>query len=157
MREFWWWTRPEEGNQGWGCSVSTVGRRVEQRTQVGVFLSYATGQGRVLQDRELYLTQGWSEDWERRREAGVSEGVRFQTKPQLAQKMVKRAAEGGVPFRWFAGDTVYGNDRRLRRWLEEQDMGHQGTRSRGPGRRKAQDRCGRTGWRPRWRNRTGRG
>ena len=100
----------------------TAGRT--ENCQVGVFLSYATGQGRVLQDRELYLTQGWSEDWERRREAGVSEGVRFQTKPQLAQKMVKRAAEGGVPFRWFAGDTVYGNDRRLRRWLEEQDIPH---------------------------------
>ena len=26
----------------------------------------------------------------------------------------------GVPFAWVTGDTVYGNDRRLRRWLEEQ-------------------------------------
>ncbi len=70
------------------------------------------------------MPQVWSEDWERRREAGVPEGVRFQTKGQLAQKMVERAAEGGVPFRWFAGDTVYGSDRRLRRWLEQQDIPH---------------------------------
>lgn len=91
---------------------------------VGVFLSYATGQGRVLLDRELYLPRVWSEDWERRREAGLPEGVRFQTKPQLAQKMVERATEGGVPFRWLAGDTVYGSDRRLRRWLEQQDIAH---------------------------------
>ena len=32
--------------------------------------------------------------------------------------------EGGVPFRWFAGDTVYGSDRRLRRWLEQQEIPH---------------------------------
>lgn len=95
-----------------------------ENCQVGVFLTYATSQGRVLLDRELYLPQVWSEDWERRREAGVPEGVRFRTKGQLAQKMVARAKEGGIPFRWFAGDTVYGSDRRLRRWLEEQDIPH---------------------------------
>ena len=95
-----------------------------ENCQVGVFLTYATGQGRVLLDRELYLPQVWSEDGERRREAGVPEGVRFQTKPQLAQTMVERAIVGGVSFRWFAGDTVYGNDRRLRRWLEQQEIPH---------------------------------
>ena len=95
-----------------------------ENCQVGVFLTYATGQGKVLLDRELYLPQVWSEDWERRREAGVPEGVKFQTKPQLAQKMVVRAIVGGVPFRWFAGDTVYGSDRRLRRWLEQQEIPH---------------------------------
>ncbi len=95
-----------------------------ENCQVGVFLSYATGQGRVLLDRELYLPQVWSEDGERRREAGVPEGVRFQTKPQLAQRMVERAVERGVPFRWFAGDTVYGSDRKLRRWLEQREIPH---------------------------------
>ena len=95
-----------------------------ENCQIGVFLSYATAQGRVLMDRELYLPQGWSEDGERRREAGVPEGARFQTKPQLAQKMVERAVESGVPFGWFAGDTVYGNDRKLRRWLEQREIPH---------------------------------
>ena len=70
------------------------------------------------------MPQVWSDDWERRREAVVPEEVRFQTKPQLAQKMVEQAIEGGVPFRWFAGDTVYGSDRRLRRWLEQQEIPH---------------------------------
>ena len=54
----------------------------------------------------------------------MPERVRFQTKPQLAQKMVERAVGGGIPFRWFAGDTVYGSDRRLRRWLEQQEIPH---------------------------------
>jgi SRSO17 transposase len=95
-----------------------------ENCQIGVFLGYATAQGRVLLDRELYLPQVWSEDGERRREAGVPEGARFQTKPQLAQKMVERAVESGVPFGWFAGDTVYGSDRKLRRWLEQREIPH---------------------------------
>ncbi len=95
-----------------------------ENSQVGVFLSYATGQGRVLLDRELYLPQGWAEDGERRREAGVPEDVAFRTKPQLAQRMVERAVEGRVPFRWFTGDTIYGSDRKLRRWLEQREIPH---------------------------------
>ena len=54
----------------------------------------------------------------------MPEGVRFQTKRQVAQKMVERAVESGVSFRLFAGDTVYGNDRRLQRWLEQQETPH---------------------------------
>ena len=95
-----------------------------ENSQVGVFLSYATAQGRVLLDRELYLPQGWSEDVERRREAGVPEEVAFRTKPQLAQEMVARAVECRVPFRWVAGDTIYGSDRKLRRWLEQREIPH---------------------------------
>ena len=95
-----------------------------ENSQVGVFLSYATAQGRVLLDRELYLPQVWTEDGERRREAGVPEEVTFRTKPQLAREMVERAVECRVPFRWVAGDTIYGSDRKLRRWLEQGEIPH---------------------------------
>ena len=92
--------------------------------QIGVFLTYATTQGRVLLDRELYLPQVWADDGQRRREAGVPEEVRFQTKPQLARKMLERAVEAGVPFRWVTGDEVYGSDRNLRLWLEGAGIPH---------------------------------
>ncbi len=92
--------------------------------QIGVFLTYATRDGRVLLDRELYLPQVWAEDEERRQEAGVPEEVAFQTKPQLSQRMLERAVESGVPFGWVAGDVVYGSDRQLRRWLEQQEIPH---------------------------------
>ena len=59
-------------------------------------------------------------DGARRREAGVPEWAVFRTKAQLAQGMIERAIGSGVPFGWVAGNTVYGNDRKLRRWLEEQ-------------------------------------
>ena len=75
-------------------------------------------------DRELYLPQVWADDWERRREAGVPEDAVFRTKPQLAQLMLERALESGVPFTWFTGDEVYGSDRKLRLWLESEEIPH---------------------------------
>ena len=37
---------------------------------------------------------------------------------------MERALESGVPFRWVAGDEVYGNDRNLRLWLEREGIPH---------------------------------
>ena len=95
-----------------------------ENCQVGVFLAYASAKGRTLLDREVYLPQVWSDDWERRREAGVPEDVCFRTKPQLAQLMLRRSLESGVPFAWFTGDEVYGSDRKLRLWLEREEIPH---------------------------------
>jgi SRSO17 transposase len=44
--------------------------------------------------------------------------VGFATKPQLAQRMLERALDAGVPAGWVLGDEVYGEDEGLRRWLE---------------------------------------
>jgi SRSO17 transposase len=93
-----------------------------ENCQVGVFLAYASSKGYTLLDRELYLPKEWAEDEARRREAGVPEEVQFQTKPQLARKMLERALEAEIPCKWVTADEVYGGDRNLRRWLEEQEQ-----------------------------------
>ena len=49
----------------------------------------------------------------------VPNEVKFATKPQLARVMLERAQAAGVALAWVSGDTVYGNGRRLRGWLEE--------------------------------------
>lgn len=95
-----------------------------ENCQIGVFLAYATSKGRAFLDRELYLPREWAEDGQRRSEAGVPEDVRFSTKPQLAEAMLKRALDDGVPASWVTGDEVYGSDRRLRMWLEQQQVSH---------------------------------
>ena len=95
-----------------------------ENCQVGMFLAYASACGRTLLDRELYLPQVWAEDRERRREAGVPEDAVFRTKGQLAQLMLRRALESGVPFAWFTGDEIYGSDRKLRLWLEREEIPH---------------------------------
>ena len=112
-----------EKSAGVQRQYSGTAGRIEN-CQVGVFLAYAGAKGRTLLDRELYLPQVWADDRERRREAGVPEDAVFQTKPQLAQMMLGRAVETGVPFVWFTGDEVYGNDRKLRLWLESEEIPH---------------------------------
>ena len=115
----------KKGNKSAGVQrqYSGTAGRIEN-CQIGVFLAYASSKGRTLLDRELYLPQVWAEDWERRREAGVPEEVSFRTKPQLAQLMLERALESGVPFGWVAGYEVYGSGRNLRLWLEREGLSH---------------------------------
>ena len=115
----------KKGNKSAGVQrqYSGTAGRIEN-CQIGVFLAYACARGRTLLDRELYLPLVWAGDRERRREAGVPEAGVFRTKPRLAQGMLERAVESGVPFGWVAGDEVYGNDRNLRLWLEHQGIPH---------------------------------
>jgi SRSO17 transposase len=95
-----------------------------ENCQVGVFLAYASRKGRALVDRELYLPREWAADAARRVEAHVPERVGFATKPQLAQAMLERAVEAGVPAGWVTADEVYGGDARLRAWLEQRDLAY---------------------------------
>src|SRR5262245_50478823 len=94
----------------------TAGR--VENCQIGVFLAYATREGRTFLDRELYLPQSWADDQDRRAEAGIPPEVKFATKPALGRRMIERAQQAGVPFQWVTGDEVYGNDSQMRRWLE---------------------------------------
>jgi SRSO17 transposase len=89
-----------------------------ENCQIGVFLSYASPLGHALLDRELYLPTVWTDAAERCRQAGIPANQPFATKPQLAQQMLARAFAAGVPAKWVTGDSVYGDDRRLRLWLE---------------------------------------
>jgi SRSO17 transposase len=103
--------------------TGTAGR--VENCQVGVFLAYCAPDGaRALIDRELYLPAKWADDRERCRAAGIGDGVPFATKPRLAKQMFARAVKAGVPFRWAAGDEVYGASPELREWLEEQKKGY---------------------------------
>jgi SRSO17 transposase len=97
----------------------TAGRK--ENSQIGVFVAYASSKGHTLLDRELYLPKEWAEDEARRKEAGVPQEVQFATKPQLARKMLERALQAEVPCKWVTADEIYGGDRNLRRWLEEQE------------------------------------
>jgi SRSO17 transposase len=94
----------------------TAGR--VENCQIGVFLAYASAHGQTLLDRELYLPKEWTEDRERCRRAGIPDERAFATKPALAQQMLERTFEAGVVLGWVSGDSVYGDDRKLRGWLE---------------------------------------
>lgn len=101
---------PKKGRKSVGVKrpySGTLGRT--ENCQVGVFLGYFAAKGHALLDRRLFLAEEWAADRPRRDAAGVPPGVIFRTKPDLALAMVADAAAGGVPFRWVAGDGVYGD------------------------------------------------
>ena len=100
--------------------VGCVGKL--ENAQVGVFLAYASPQGVAFLDRALYLPEEWTDDPARCRQAGIPEDVGFATKPQLAQPLLERARQAGVPAAWVTADSVYGDDRSLRVWLEAQEQ-----------------------------------
>jgi SRSO17 transposase len=91
-----------------------------ENAQVGVFLAYASPAGVAFLDRALYLPEDWTDDRPRCRAAGIPDDVAFATKPELARRLLARAWAAGVPAAWVTADSVYGDDRRLRRWLEAQ-------------------------------------
>ena len=103
--------------------TGTAGR--VENAQVGVFLAYAASDGaRALIDRELYVPEKWAADRDRCRAAGIGDEVAFATKPKLAQDMLERAVNAGVPFAWVAADEVYGQNPGLRDWLEDRQIGY---------------------------------
>ena len=102
--------------------TGTAGRI--ENAQVAVYLVYASDAGHGVIDRELYLPRAWTCDPERLEAAGVPDEVRFATKPALAQAMITRTLDAGVPAAWVTGDEVYGADPVLRAALEASGIGY---------------------------------
>jgi SRSO17 transposase len=108
-----------EKSAGVARQYSGTAGRVEN-CQIGVFLAYATTSGCAYVDAELYLPESWTTDRARCRAAGIPKDTLFQTKPQLAQRMLERAHAADGPVQWVLADEVYGRSQELRGWLEEQ-------------------------------------
>jgi SRSO17 transposase len=95
-----------------GCHSAGVARQYRgtaghmENCQIGVFLGYASPLGHTLLDRELYLSQEWTDDGHRCRQAGIPEDRPLATKPPLAQQLWARAFAAGVPATWVTGDRV---------------------------------------------------
>lgn len=100
----------------------TAGR--VEHCQIGVFLTYASSQGHVVLDRERSLPHAGTDDVGRCERAGIPPERPFATKPQLARQMLERAFDAAVPAAWVAGESVYGEKRPLREWLEERPQAY---------------------------------
>jgi SRSO17 transposase len=87
--------------------------------QIGVSLSVITPTEHLPIDFELYLPGSWADDPVRRAEARIPDEVQFQTKPELAIAMLRRAAAAGVPRGTALGDSAYGHSSPLRRACRE--------------------------------------
>jgi len=76
--------------------------------QIGVFAAYVSRHGHAFIDPTLYLPKEWIDDPGRLEAVCVPPDAGFATKPKLATRMIARAIAASVPFKWVAGDTVYG-------------------------------------------------
>lgn len=92
--------------------------------QSGVFLAYFTGHTWAWVDAELYLPEEWfaPERAEDRKRAGIPAEWVFQTKPELAQQMIERARQNGLPFSFVACDDTYGRKEDFRSWLNQEGI-----------------------------------
>jgi SRSO17 transposase len=72
----------------------------------------------------LYLPQGWAEDAERRKQAHVPEGVRFQTKAEIALALLDEANACGVSHACVTCDADYGDNPNFLNGLEARQERH---------------------------------
>jgi SRSO17 transposase len=90
-------------------------------SQVGVYLTVATGNRWSWVDGEIFIPEKWFEPEasQKRQKIGLPEERRFQTKPELGWAMIQRAQARGLPFKAVACDTLYGRNP----WLRDQCSG----------------------------------
>jgi SRSO17 transposase len=79
-----------------------------------VFAALVTVLGQAWADFDVYMPDTWAKDPRRRRKAGIPDGLKFATKPDLAIEQVKRLKKAGLRFLWVAADEVYGRSGRFR-------------------------------------------
>ena len=58
-------------------------------------------------DRELYLTEDWTQEPDRLQAVGLAPDTPFATKPQQARRMLERALAAGLPMAWVTGDARF--------------------------------------------------
>ncbi len=72
----------------------------------------------------MYLPRSWTDDPDRCTAASVPADGGFATEPALAQALIERALDAGVPAGWITADEVYGANPGLARCLEERGIGY---------------------------------
>ena len=91
--------------------------------QVSVHVSLGNEKYCSLVGTELFLPEDWTKDKQRCDAAGIPElDQKFQTKPELALKLVRRAIDSGIEFDFIAGDGLYGHNAELTRALDALDQ-----------------------------------
>src|SRR5208337_2259526 len=89
---------PKKGTHSVGVTRQYCGQLGKQENcRVAVSLSVATENSSLPIAYRLYLPESWAQDSDRREPAGVPEGIRFQTKPEMALEQIRGLVEEGVP------------------------------------------------------------
>ena len=114
---------PKKGRHSVGVTRQYCGQLGKQENcRVAVSLSVATEHISLPIAWRLYLPEIWAKDPERRRKAGVPEGIAFETKPAIALGQIRQARRDEVPHAPVLADAAYGDDTRFREAITGLDL-----------------------------------
>jgi SRSO17 transposase len=106
---------PKQGRHSVGVARQYCGQLGKQdNCQVAVSLSIANRHASLPVAYRLYLPQEWEQDRDRRKKAGVPEGINFKTKPEIALDQIRAAYQTGLPRGVVLMDAGYGANTQLR-------------------------------------------
>jgi SRSO17 transposase len=91
----------------------------QENCRVAVSLSVSTQQASLPIAWRLYLPEVWAQDRKRRKQAGVPEELRFQTKPAIALQQIRTAVDREIPLAPVLADAGYGTDTQFREAISE--------------------------------------
>jgi SRSO17 transposase len=111
---------PKQGKHSVGVARQYCGQVGKQdNCQVAVSLSVSTWNASLPIAWRLYLPEVWCQDAKRCQQAGVPEGVEFQTKPDIALQQIRHALQQQVPVRVVLADAGYGHNTQFRTSLTQ--------------------------------------
>lgn len=114
---------PKKGKHSVGVARQYCGQLGKQdNCQVAVSLSVANDVASLPIAYRLYLPKSWVDDAERRKKAGIPEGVVFKTKPEIALEQITAAHDAGVARGVVLADAGYGNDTKFRAAVSGLDL-----------------------------------
>jgi SRSO17 transposase len=114
---------PKQGQHSVGVArqySGTLGKTAN--CQVAVSLHQTAGEESTILGWRLYLPESWTQDAERRTEAGIPEAVRFQTKWQMALELIDAARGWGLRCGVVLADAGYGETTDFRQGLENRQL-----------------------------------
>jgi SRSO17 transposase len=106
---------PKQGKHSVGVARQYCGQIGKQdNCQAAVSLSVSTWSSSLPIAWRLYLPEVWCQDAARLQQAGVPEGIGFQTKPEIALQQIRQALAEKVAVGVVLADAGYGNGAQFR-------------------------------------------
>jgi len=116
---------PKKGHHSVGVArqySGTLGKTAN--CQVAVSLHQVGAEESALLDWRLYLPESWTQDPQRRAEAGIPAQVKFQRKWQLALELIDEARGWGLRCGVVLADAGYGESTEFRDGLETRQLAY---------------------------------
>jgi len=122
------WIIDDTSYRKWGKHSVGVARQYcghlgkTENCQVAVSFTLATERGSLPLGYRLYLPQEWTRDPKRCQGAGVPKSIGFATKGEIARMQIEQALAMGIPGGTVLMDAAYGDEARMRDWLNARQL-----------------------------------